>query len=204
MKDSAVSAEPGATRQAVMSLASRVPLRWHRKKDGTVFPVEISGSYFHFQGRRAHVAIIRDITKRKKAEEELRKSDADLNRAQALAHVGSWTWDIQNDRISWSSEIYRIYGVDPATFEHTVSGVAKLIHPDDLPRQTKAVEELLQGRPFEPFEYRVLRPNGGLRVVKVFHADLELNSAGQPVRVFGALQDITEQREAEEALRQSE
>ncbi|MHB8899170.1 MAG: PAS domain-containing protein [Thermoguttaceae bacterium] len=144
------------------------------------------------------------ITETKEAEEALRKSEVDLNRAQAIAHVGSWSWDIPSDMVSWSAEMYRIYGVEPETFEHTLNGVARLIHPDDLPRQVHAVEALLQGRSFEPFEYRVIRPDGGIRVVQVFTADVERNASGQVTRMFGVAQDITERKRTEEERRQLE
>ena len=71
LNTSDVSAEPGDTQQAMGSLVPHVPLRWHRKKDGTVFPIEISGSYFTYRGRKAHVAAIRDITGRRQAEEQI-------------------------------------------------------------------------------------------------------------------------------------
>ena len=70
-----VSAEPDQTRQAVAAKQTAVPLRWHRRKDGAVFPVEISGGYFESQGRKMHVAAIRDITLRQRAEQQLRDSE---------------------------------------------------------------------------------------------------------------------------------
>ena len=77
-----LSAEPDQTRQAIASLVPYVPLRWHRKKDGTVFPVEITGSFFNYQGRKVRVATIRDITDRKRAEEEVHRLAARLLQVQ--------------------------------------------------------------------------------------------------------------------------
>ena len=162
----------------------------------------------HLQGRAIDrrdlsagvIWMLTDVTERKRAEEALRKSAEDLNRAQALAHVGSWSWDVQNDAVTWSAEVFRIYGVNPEAFEHTREAVARLIHPDDLARQVQAVEAVLRGRAYEPYEYRVLRPDGAIRTVHVFAAEVEQDAAGKPIRVVGAVQDITERKRAEEEM----
>ena len=139
-----------------------------------------------------------------RAESDLRQSEGDLNRAQAIAHVGSWCWEMPGDRVTWSSEMYRIFGVKPENFEHTVKGINKLIHPDDLLRQAQAVEVFLQGNPFQPYEYRVIRPDGEIRVVEVLSSEVERYASGKPHRVFGTAQDITGHKQAEEKLRESE
>jgi PAS domain S-box-containing protein len=200
LKHSDVSAEPERTSQAIAEGQRFVANRRHRKSDGTIFPVEICGNYFDLRGRKMHVAAIRDLTAQQQAEEKLRKSESELNRAQAIAHVGSWSWDCQSGLVAWSAEMYRIYGVTPKTFDHTFNDLARLIHPDDLPRQLKSHEAIAQGRAFDPFEYRVIRPDGSIRVVQVFSAETERNAAGQPIRLFGAVQDITEGKRTEENL----
>jgi PAS domain S-box-containing protein len=81
MKHSDVSAEPYQTGQAVEKLVTEVPIRWHRKKDGTIFPVEIAGSYFTYKDRKVHVAAIRDITKRMQKDDELKQA---LEASQAV------------------------------------------------------------------------------------------------------------------------
>ena len=130
--------------------------------------------------------------------EKLRKTDADLAHAQTIAHVGNWSWDIQNDAVTWSPEMYEIYGVTPETFKHTVKAVNRLIHPDDLPTQLRAIEAFLAGATFSPYEYRVIRPDGATRVVHVFSVEVERNAAGQSLRALGAVQDITDRKQADQ------
>ena len=148
--------------------------------------------------------VARDITALKRAEMTLRASETSLHRAQAIAHIGDWSYDFQSDVVSWSPEVYRIYGVTPETFEHTVNGLVKLTHPDDLPRQIQAHEAFLQGRAVETYQYRIIRPDGGVRVVEVISSEVERDDSGQPRRVSGTVQDITERKQAEAALRASE
>jgi PAS domain S-box-containing protein len=144
------------------------------------------------------------ITERKMAEEKVKASERDLSRAQAIAHLGNWSWDTVSNRVLWSDEMFRIYGVDPATFDATAEGVALLIHPEDLWKQERAINEALSGLPGQPFDYRVIRPDGTERVVEVSSVQLETDPEGRPLRMFGVAQDITERRQADNALRESE
>ena len=137
-------------------------------------------------------------------EEERRYSEASLNRAQAMAHVGNWSFDLRSGALAWSPEMYRIHGVKPETFEPTFSGLKGLVHPDDWPKHLQAHEASLRGVAFEPYECRVIRPDGDLRFVSVPTADLERDLSGQIIRIFGAVQDITERKRDELALRASE
>ena len=137
---------------------------------------------------------------RLRAEVTLRQSRTDLARAQEAAHLGSWSWDIARDRVSWSDEMHRIYGVDPAGFVATVEGVSRLIHPEDLWKQERCIRELLAGQSFQPFEYRVLHPDGTLRTVDVSSMQLDVDDGGRPQRVFGIAQDITERKLVQEEL----
>lgn len=92
-----VSAEPDGTRQAILSHQTRVSVRWHRKKDGTVFPVEIAGSYFEMNGREVHIAAIRDITDRRRAQEEKEGLQAQVLQAQKLEAVGRLAAGVAHD-----------------------------------------------------------------------------------------------------------
>jgi PAS domain S-box-containing protein len=146
-----------------------------------------------------------DITEAREAAERLRSSEAALNRAQAVAHVGSWVWHVQDDRLEWSDEMYRIFGIEREGFSGELSEiVARCIHPDD--RAAVAASNagvVAEGRP-TPLRYRVVRPDGTVRVVWAEAGDLVRDEAGRPLRLSGIVQDITPEVQAEEALRLSE
>ena len=136
------------------------------------------------------------------ADETWRKSEADLAHAQTLAHVGNWSWDLRQEKLKWSDETYRIFGVGPETCRPTWAALAQLIHPEDRPRQWQVVDQIQAEKPIEPYELRVVRPDGGIRTVQVVCAAIERDAAGQPSRVFGSVQDISERKRIETGLRQ--
>ena len=89
------------------------PLRaQHRRKDGSTFPVEISIKRVDL-GRVYNVTVVRDITERKRVEEAFRGKSEEFEEAQRLARLGSWRWDARTDTMTWSEELYRVYGMDP-------------------------------------------------------------------------------------------
>src|SRR5215467_8511432 len=138
------------------------------------------------------------ITKRKRAEEELVESRARFEEAQRLAHVGWWERDLITGHVTVSDEVCRILGVRP------VAQWLNLIHPEDRPRAAEAAAAaLLPGGPRYDVEYRVVRPDGAIRMVHS-QGDVTRDESGRPLRQFGVLQDITELRQAEKELRASE
>lgn len=143
----------------------------------------------------------RDVTPERLREEELRSSQRLLAHAQTLAKMGSWQWDPQSGELSWSDELYRIYGLDPGdavSFESYIEAVV----PDDRERIAAVVSRVLETR--EPFSYeeRIRRPDGSIRLLSSTGEVLEDNEGY--VSVVGVCQDITESREAEERLLRSE
>jgi PAS domain S-box-containing protein len=146
-----------------------------------------------------------DITRSKQLENDLRESEATLNKAQHFAKVGSWTWHIKSNRLDWSDEMYRLFGIARETFTGVLSEVVtRAIHPDDreaVAASNRAVVE--QGTP-TPLEYRILLPDGSIRFVWAEAGELNLDEAGKPETLSGIVQDITERRLAEQALRESE
>jgi PAS domain S-box-containing protein len=124
-----------------------------------------------------------------------------LAEAQRLAHVGSWEWDVARDRITWSQELYRLFGIDPSSTRLTYDSYLERIHPDDLPVVRETVDRAIsEGAPFE-MEHRVLRPEGGVRWLHG-RGQVITDDSGAPVRMVGTSQDITERRRVEE-LRES-
>ena len=146
--------------------------------------------------------VLQDVTKLRQAERELRKNVARMEEAQRIAHFGWWEWDLSTDRLLVSDELCRIFGVQAADIPTFQRGL-ECIHPEDRPRVAEAAATDLRGGPRYEVEYRVIRPDGAVRVVHG-RGDLPWDDAEKPLRRFGIVQDITELRQAERELRASE
>jgi PAS domain S-box-containing protein len=176
----------------------------HRRKDGTVFRVEVRARQFQQGAHRFRLSLARDITERKRAEEVLRDSEAKLQKAQRIAHFGWWERDFSTNHVSLSDEVCRIFGLQPVDLPEWHARWLELIHPEDRPRAAEAAAAaLLPGGPRYDVEYRVLRPDGAERIVHS-QGDVTWDESGLPLRQFGVLQDITDLRHAEKELRASE
>ena len=175
----------------------------HRRKNGTSFPVEVRVSQFE-QGGRRFLCLVRDVTERKQREDELRASEAKLQKAQGIAHVGWWERDFTTNGVSLSDEVCRIFGLDPVDLPEWHARWLNLIHPEDRPRAAEAAAAaLLPGGPRYDVEYRVIRPDGSERTIHS-QGDVTWDDSGRPLRQFGILQDITGLRLAEKGLRVAE
>jgi len=141
---------------------------------------------------------LRDVTTRKRAEEELRRSEALLAEGQRLSRTASWILNTETGELFFSAELYRLWGLDPATFPLTVESARTLIHPGDRETMVDAFETALrEGLDFER-EFRIVRPDGSIR---------QIRSVGRPVKeagiwneYVGTVMDITD-RKVEEAAR---
>ena len=121
--------------------------------------------------------------------EGLRRSEAKLEEAQRVAHVGYWERDRDTDRITWSDETYRIYGLTPGEGTITVAGMLERIHPEDQPIWSQAAAEALRGASRYDLEYRVVRPNGELRIVHSL-GDLTRDASGRPRSMFRTIRTL--------------
>ena len=148
------------------------------------------------------IGVSTDITERKRAEDKLRESEARLREAQRLAHVGSWSWDVDSDTTTWSEEMYRITGWDRNRPAPSYDERAALYSPESWVRLSEAMQRALAtGEPWE-LDVDIIGPDGAVRRVHSSGAAVR-DESGRVVRLNGTLQDITDQKRAEEALRQS-
>ena len=140
---------------------------------------------------------------RRQLSESSSEQTAALEEAQALTHLGSWQWDVVTNEISWSDELYRIYGLRPQEREIGFEEFISLIHPDDQQRVQKIIGDAFQnGKSFD-FEHRIILPNKRQRILHGMGKVVK-GKDGKPIRMVGTSQDITEQKVAELALVQSD
>jgi len=199
-----LSAEPEKTRITIQVHGkSFVPVRCHRKKDGTVFVVEIASNDFKLNGFRTNVSAIRDITGRNQAEEALRKSQEQLREAHRLAHIGVWNWVAETDTVLWTEELYNIAGLDPMFPAPTYAEHSNIYAPESWDLLKKAVERAMKTDEQYQLELKLIRPDGTTRWVNTFGGPA-YDSHGRIYGLYGTLWDITDRKQLEESLRESE
>jgi PAS domain S-box-containing protein len=182
------------------------------RPSGEVRTVQAIGTVKRDASGRAYeiFGTVQDITDSRRAEEErqalsrdLQESKTWLEEAQHVAHVGYWVWDLQTNRLIWSDETYRIFGLTPQEGPIDLDKVREMIHPDDREMVFRTAENAANSGTRADCEHRLFRPNGEMRVVHSL-GDLKKDSSGRPHQIFGTTQDITERKHAEEALQQSQ
>ena len=132
----------------------------------------------------------------------LRENENKLAQAQAIAHLGYWERDLITDRLMWSSETNRVFGLSPEEDVNNFARFQELIYPEDRDMVMQAVGVALRGGPRYEVEYRVVWPSGEVRFV-YSQGDVILDEAGQPRRMFGTVQDVTERKLVDEVKRAS-
>ncbi|MET0753540.1 MAG: MEDS domain-containing protein, partial [Pyrinomonadaceae bacterium] len=137
-----------------------------------------------------------------KSQKKLRQSEHQLAEAQKLAHFGSWNWDIETNTLTWSDEVYRIFGIEPQKRDTNFESYLEVLHPEDGDFILNIVNN--SGEQNEPFSYyyRIIRPDGQVRILYA-HRNVVTDEDGNPVRTFGTVQDVTERVQAEEQLKSS-
>ncbi len=148
------------------------------------------------------VAALEDVTERKRAEEELRQSEARLRDAQRLAHLGNWEEDLQTRSLVWSEQVFRIFEIDPMEFDPSATSFLKRIHPEDLERVNTAFADAVTNRKPYDVEHRILMSDGRVKHVHEY-GEVLCDGQGRAVRVRGTVQDVTEHKLVELELKTS-
>lgn len=137
------------------------------------------------------------LAERALAERRAAQAVESLNEAQRLAHVGSWNWEIGIDRVTWSDELYRMYGLEPGSIDVSYDSFIERVHPEDRAAVREHVERAYaDGRPFT-FEHRLVHPDGTVRWA-LSRGRVVMDDHGKPVRMVGTGQDITDRKELDE------
>lgn len=191
-----------------------------RRKDGSEIWVAITINTFTIGDKEYCLCVKRDVTEdrairleleraREGLEERVRERTAEIQKtndmlreAQAIAHIGSWERDLATGEISWTDEVYRIFGLKPGESVITFDKLLERVHPDDRERLKRTVGEAIERRKDYSIEYRIVRPDRTVRFVNV-HARLAIDRDGRPVRLVGTVQDITGRKLVEDEIEKS-
>src|SRR5246500_2587458 len=158
-------------------------------------------------GNLEYMGVVSDITERKRADEErqalsrnLQESNARLEEAERVAHLGYWIWNLETNRVVFSNETCRIYGIKPQEDSIDLAEIRDLIHPEDRGYVFENAERAVRDGVHIETEHRLIRPSGEIRIV-YSRGDLTRDASGRPYEMFGTCQDITERKQAEEELK---
>jgi two-component system sensor kinase FixL len=165
---------------------------WGRWFHNRCFPRPGGGMSVYFQ----------DITERKKVQEDLRRSEARLNLALEGGQMGTWEWGIRSDRVIWNNRMFELYGLPP-TSEQPTEVFFNSVHSEDIVAVRSSLQAVLDRGQDWRAEFRIVRHDGGVRWI-VAVARLTRDADGSPLAMYGVNYDITERKEAESALAQSE
>ncbi|MEJ7588014.1 MAG: PAS domain S-box protein [Ferruginibacter sp.] len=135
---------------------------------------------------------IMDITKEYKLLASLQNSETLHNQAQALTHIGNWSWSIADNAILWSDEMYRIYGLEPQSETITFDRFMSFVHPDDKTKRMEQIQQSLQTLIPADYLLRIINPDGAIKIIKG-KGELVTNEAHQPQQLNGTCQDITKE-----------
>ena len=175
-----------------------------RRKDGTTFPVEINVELVQDKdGKPTHIqSLMRDITERKTYQQTLEKLSYRLQLATEAGGIGVWEWDVRADELIWDDQMYRLYGLNQKEHPDSLYEIweKELIHPDDLVRvQLENAVFATTGDTFDS-TFRVILPNDSIRHIRARAVMLRDND-GQPLRAIGINWDVTDEKQAADALR---
>lgn len=187
--------------ETVLTGADAVPSPFEIKvshKNGSPRYLQIF-EYPYYDGDGNTVAwqgLVEDITQHRELEASFKQNEAFFKRAQQMAKIGSWSLDIEENRLQWSEEVYRIFEYDPEDFEASYEAFLTMIHPDDHEYVSNAYIRSLEEKTPYSIEHRLLMPDGRIKYV---HEECEtlFDGNGEPVSSFGTVQDITEMKELE-------
>lgn len=147
---------------------------------------------------KSHAQLEKEIKEREKAESELRLANQHLNEAQEIAKVGHWQWDVLTNTLTWSENLYKIYGIDknkPLSYEDFIDKV----HPEDRHFVNEAIQEAYKTKQFPSYVHRIVKDDGSLRVIQA-KGEIIVDEESSVIGMLGTGQDITEQHIAQQEL----
>ncbi|MEA5496232.1 response regulator [Limnoraphis robusta] len=203
--------QPGLTelRSAIAEGRDANVILRNYRKDGTLFWNKLAISpVYDKQGNLTHfIGVQEDISERrcaeealKKSEEELRRSETLLKETQRIAKVGGWSWDLIDNKYWWSEQMYQLTGLHPNDSIDNVEQIQQKIHPEDRQRVRQATLKAIQQGETAEIEFRTVDQNGIIHHL-ISRTQVKRNDQGKIIRFYGTLQDISDYKQREEALR---
>ena len=166
-----------------------------KRPDGVVVDLKRWTQRVEIDGEQYYITTFQDVTAHNQAERERARALASLQRAERIAKIGNWSFDLHTGKVTWSDEVFRIFERNPATFEPSYEGYLALVHPEDR----EAVATLLaQHKPYE-ISHRLLLEGDRIKYVEQ-RCEIEYAPDGTPLRANGTVQDVTERKHAEQEL----
>lgn len=160
--------------------------------DGAAIEIEMSARLFtDAAGAQRSCTVLRDVTERVRMERELENSRARLAEAERVAQIGSWEWDLVTDNTTWSDGLFHIYGLSREQFDPSFEGGIRRVFPEDREPVRASIETALAERSSFTLQYRAVRADGRVRSLRS-QGDVVVNDAGEPVRIVGVVQDVTD------------
>lgn len=170
-----------------------------RRKDGTFFPVEVSSVTFKDPlGNVRSCTSLRDISRRKRAESELRIQTERLSLATRAASIGVWDLDLRTRMTIWDDTHFEMFGI-PKQIPMPYEAWARTVHPDDLPAAEASLQRVINLKTQDYVEFRIIRPDGSLRYISSAQG-IVLDEQGKAIRIVGIAMDISERKRLQEQL----
>ena len=171
-------------------------------KNGDIKHVLLSAESIYVQDKKYRYTVVHDITERKQAETKLKQLSARLELATRAGRVGVWDLDIVNNILFWDDQMYKLYGVDKKEFGNAYESWLAGVHPDDVAQGDEEVQTAIREKKDLNTEFRIIWPDGAIRYIRAL-AIVQRNDSGEPLHMIGTNWDITAQKHAEDALRES-
>lgn len=173
-----------------------------KRKNGTIFPVEVRFAAIEPDGEKLFMGLVRDITERVELEESLKHYHEWISFAQKAAKSGFWDWDMITDELTWTPELYDLFGI-PLNENPSFDIWLEIMHPDDKEKAMNNINQAIAEHKFLENEYRVIRPDGEEVWIRAL-GSTNYDEKDRPLRMSGICLDISSLKEEERILRESE